>query len=65
VNPRILVMAKNATALDKFEQASLQCAYNIKDFLEQTGQYEEVSIFQLHSTDGPLKEWVKLNELEC
>jgi hypothetical protein len=65
MNPLILVVARSSSALNKFEQSSLQRAFNIKDFLEETGEYDEVSIFQLCSTDGPLREWVKLNELEC
>jgi len=65
MNPRILVVARSRSALNKFEQTSMQRAFNTKDFLEQTGDYDEVSIFQLSSTDGPMREWVKLNELEC
>lgn len=64
MTPRILVVGKSGSTLDKFEQTSLQSAFNIKDFLEQTGDYEEVSIFQHSPSDGPLREWVKLGELE-
>jgi hypothetical protein len=63
--PQILVVARSSSAFNKFDQSSLQRAYNMKDFLEQTGEYEEVSIFQLQSSAGPMKEWVKLGELEC
>jgi hypothetical protein len=63
--PRILVVARGKAAFNKFEQSSLQRALNLKDFLEETGEYEEVSIFQLSSIQGPLKEWVKLDELEA
>ena len=55
MNPRILVVATGSSALNKFEQNSLQRAYNIRDFLEQTGEYDEVSIFQLRSAEGPLR----------
>jgi hypothetical protein len=65
MNPLILVVARSSSALNKFEQRSLQSAFNIKDFLEETGEYDEVSIFQLRSSQGPLREWVKLDELEC
>jgi len=64
MNPRILVVGRSGSTLNKFEQASLQSAFNIKDFLEQTGDYEEVSIFQHSREEGPLSEWVKLGDLE-
>lgn len=60
MNQALLVVAKSKTSLNKFPQTSLPGALNIKDFLEQTGEYEDVSIFQLHSINGPMKEWVKL-----
>lgn len=63
--PQTLVVARSKSALNKFEQPSLQSAYNVRDFLEQTGEYEEVSIFQLCPTEGPTREWVKLTETEC
>lgn len=65
MNPRILVVAKSATTLSRFEQSSLQSAFNLKDFLEETGEYDDVSIFQLSPTAGAEHEWVKLAELEC
>ena len=64
MNPRILVVGRSGSTLNKFEQTSLQSAFNIKDFLEQTGDYEEVSIFQHSSGEGPVREWVKLGEIE-
>jgi hypothetical protein len=62
--PPLLVVAQKKSAINKFEQSSLSRAINIRDFLEQTGEYDEVTIFQLHSIDGPMKQWVKLNEPE-
>jgi hypothetical protein len=64
MNPSLLVVAQRKSAINKFEQRSLSEAVNIRDFLEQTGEYDEVTIFQLHSVDGPMKQWVKLNEPE-
>lgn len=64
MSTHLLVVARRASALNKFEQVSLSQARNTKDFLEETGEYDEVSIFQQLAGDGPLKEWVKLNELE-
>jgi hypothetical protein len=60
----LLVVARNSSSLNKFEQSSLQSAFNLKDFLEQTGQYDEVSIFQLCPVEGPLREWAKLADVE-
>jgi hypothetical protein len=65
MKPVLLVVARGSSALNKFEQRSLQEAMNTRDFLEQTGEFEEVSIFQLLSTQGPMKEWVKLGDLEA
>jgi hypothetical protein len=61
----LLVVARGSSAVSKFEQSSLLEAINIRDFLEQTGDYVEVSIFQLLSAPGPVKEWVKLKDLDC
>lgn len=65
MRPSLLVVARASSALNKFAPTSLQEAFNLRDFLEQTGEFEEVSIFQLLSETGPMKEWVKLGELEC
>jgi hypothetical protein len=65
MKPQILVVARSKSALNKFEQDSLQSAFNTKDFLEETGEYEDVSIFQLRSSAGPMHEWVKLEPLEA
>lgn len=65
MRPLIMVIAKSDSVLNKFGQESLREAVNTKDFLEQTGEYTEVSIFQLLSTDGLMTEWVKLKEIEC
>lgn len=62
--PPLLVVAKSDSALNKFEQASLMQALNLKDFLEQTGQYSEVSVYQLSAAEGPTREWVKLQDAE-
>ena len=61
----LLVVAKSSSKLNKFEQRSLQGAINLRDFLEQTGEFDEVTIFQLKSLQGPMREWVSLNEIEC
>jgi hypothetical protein len=61
----LLVVARNTSKLNKFSQDSLQGALNLRDFLEQTGEYDAVTIFQLRSVDGAMKEWVALSEIEC
>jgi hypothetical protein len=60
----ILVVAKSRSALNKFEQRSLQTALNLKDFLEQTGEYEQVSIFHRVGSLGPVGEWIELAAVE-
>ncbi|MDA4123359.1 MAG: hypothetical protein OK456_09295 [Thaumarchaeota archaeon] len=62
---QLLVVARSASALNKFEQGSLREAINMRDFLDQTGDYSEVSVFQFLSAEGPMKEWVKLDDLEA
>ena len=61
----LLVLAKSRSSSSKFEQDSLVGAVNLKDFLEQTGEFDEITIFQLKSTEGPTKEWVSLSQIEC
>lgn len=61
----ILVVAKNSSVVNKFEQRSLQCALNLKDFLEQTGDYKQVSIFQRVGAFGPMGEWVEIAGVDC
>jgi len=60
----ILVVAKSALTVNKFKQQSIQGALNLKDFLEQTGEYEEVSIFQRVGAFGPMGEWVEMEGVE-
>ena len=61
----LLVVAKSRSKINKFEQGSFRGAINLRDFLEQTGEFDEVTIFQLRSNQGPMKEWVALTEVEC
>ena len=60
----LLVVAKGHSKVSNFEQSSLLGAINIRDFLEQTGEFEEVAIFQLRPNEGATKEWVSLVENE-
>ena len=36
----LLVVARNTSKLNKFSQDSLQGALNLRDFLEQSGEYD-------------------------
>ncbi|MDA4116744.1 MAG: hypothetical protein OK455_00170 [Thaumarchaeota archaeon] len=48
--------------IDRFAQGSLREARNLKDFLEQTGEFKTVTIYESEKTIGPLTEWVELKE---
>ena len=61
----LLVVARSTSRSCRFEKSSLREAINLKDFLEQTGEFEGVEIFQLRSAEGPTKEWVSMKEIEC
>jgi len=58
----VVVATTAARAVNRFPQASLVEARNMKDFLEQTGEYASVSIFELEKSLGPLKQWAELEE---
>lgn len=49
-------------AVNRFPQASLTEARNLKDFLEQTEEYATVAIFELEKSIGPLRQWAELHE---
>ncbi len=49
-------------AVNRFPQASLTQARNLKDFLEQTEEYATVTIFELEKSIGPLRQWAELQE---
>jgi hypothetical protein len=65
MRPSILVVARNGELVNRFGQGSMLEALNIKDFLEDTGDYQEVAVFQLLPTTGHSKEWVKLSWAEA
>jgi hypothetical protein len=62
---RSLVVVATAPhrGVNRFHQASLPEARNLKDFLEQTGDYESVAIFELEKAVGPLTQWAELEEV--
>jgi len=58
----VVVGTTSKGALNRFPQASLAEARNVKDFLEQTGEYRAVTIFELEKSIGPLMQWAELEE---
>jgi hypothetical protein len=60
---QLVVVATTAGgAVNKFAQASLTEARNLKDFLEQTGEYRTVALYELEKSIGPLRQWAELEE---
>ena len=58
----VVVAITHLHSANRFHQSSLLEAKNLQDFLEQTGQYEKVSIFELEASQGPIKQWGELEE---
>jgi hypothetical protein len=58
----VVVATTRQGALNKFPQASLTEARNLKDFLEQTGEYTAVALYELEKSIGPLTQWAELEE---
>ncbi len=60
---RLAVVATTRGALvNRFSKDSLVEARNLQDFLEQTGEYSKVTIYELQKTLGPLQQWAELEE---
>jgi len=58
----VVVAATRGASVNRFPQNSLTEARNLKDFLEQTGDYSTVTIYELEKTLGPLQQWAELEE---
>jgi hypothetical protein len=58
----VVVAATRAGSVNRFPEDSLTKARNLKDFLEQTGEYSTVTIYELEKTLGPLQQWAELEE---
>jgi len=58
----VVVATTAGRGVNRFPQASLVEARNLKDFLEQTGDYTSVAIFELEKSIGPLRQWAELVE---
>lgn len=58
----IVVATASERPVNKFPQASLREAQNLKDFLEQTGEYDTVAIYEFEKSVGPITQWAELEE---
>jgi hypothetical protein len=58
----VVVATTSGGAVNRFAQASLAEARNLKDFLEQTGEYRAVALYELEKSMGPLRQWAELEE---
>jgi hypothetical protein len=58
----VVVATASERAVSRFPQASLTGARNLKDFLEQTGEYGSVAIYELEKSIGPMRQWSELEE---
>lgn len=57
-----VVATTRGSLVNRFSKDSLTEARNLKDFLEQTGEYSTVTIYELQKTLGPLQQWADLEE---
>jgi hypothetical protein len=57
-----VVATTSEGVVNKFMQASLTEARNLKDFLEQTGEYRNVALYELEKSIGPMTQWAELEE---
>ncbi len=58
----MVVATTTEWAVNRFPQSSLGDARNLKDFLDETGEYRSVAIYELQGSMGPLKQWAELEE---
>lgn len=58
----VVVATTSKGAVNRFSQPSLTAAMNIKDFLQQTGDYSTVAIYDLPRSGEPLKQWSALDD---
>ena len=58
----VVVATTSQRGVNRFPQGTLIQARNLKDFLEQTGDYATVAIFELEKSVGPLRQWAELDE---
>lgn len=56
----VVVATTNAGNVNRFPKSSVLEALNLKDFLEQTGEYSKVGVYELEKELGPMKQWAEL-----
>ena len=59
----VVVATTGEGAVNRFPQASLKEARNLKDFLEQTGEFRAVKIYELEKSAGLSGQWAELEEI--
>jgi hypothetical protein len=57
-----VVATTRGAQVNRFSKDSLLQARNLRDFLEQTGEYSKVTIYELEKTLGPLQQWAELEK---
>lgn len=58
----VVVATSGEGAVNRFPQPSLREARNLKDFLEQTGEFRAVKVYELDKSIGPMRQWAELQE---
>lgn len=57
----LLVLGVTEFVINKFSAGSMTEAWNLKEFLEQAGDYDWVEIYMVPSSEGPV---TRLNRIE-
>ncbi len=55
-----VVATASGGTVNRFPKSSMTEARNLKDFLEQTGEFGPVAIYELEKSEGPLTQWSEL-----
>ena len=56
----LLVLGVTETLVNRFTVRSMMEARNLKDFLEDTGDYRWVEIYRVREAEGPFSEFSKV-----
>jgi len=59
----ILLIGMTERTMNRFMLGSLREAQNLKDFLEQTGEYKRVEIYHVQKAEGPLSELKEIQQV--
>jgi len=58
----LVVVATSERGVNRFTKHSLMEALNLKDFLEETGEFVCVTIYELENPSGPIQQWAELEQ---